>query len=236
MTALPEPGKDSKWPPRAFNRRKCAPVNRHSRPAQKSRNSRQQVFCGRSGRTRESPGTAGQNGRRHGRFAACGLFGQAESIAEPLRQSLTYDQRKELSSHKQLTARTGVKVYFCGQHSPRQRGTCENTNGLLRQYLPEGTDLSVFSQDELDAIADSMNGRRTPRQSHLPPGQTVTVKIFDARPEDCYILNRWPDTSGDGDAVVSDGSVRLCIVRLRRRRHRTLQLHHRRDGFWSRSR
>jgi IS30 family transposase len=96
--------------------------------------------------------------------ALAGFSAKLNSIAEPLRQSLTYDQGKELSRHKELTAQTGVKVYFCDPHSPWQRGTCENTNGLLRQYLPKGTDLSVFSQDELDAIADSMNGR--PRATH----------------------------------------------------------------------
>ena len=87
-----------------------------------------------------------------------------------MRQSLTYDQGKELSRHKNLAAPTGVKVYFCDPHSPWQRGTCENTNGLLRQYMPTGTDLSLFSQDELDAIADSMNTRpRATRASRAPP-------------------------------------------------------------------
>lgn len=85
-------------------------------------------------------------------------------IAAPLRQTLTYDQGKEMSRHRQLAQRTGMKVYFCDPHSPWQRGTCENTNGLLRQYMPKGTDLSVFSQDELDAIADQMNNR--PRATH----------------------------------------------------------------------
>ena len=96
--------------------------------------------------------------------ALAGFSAKLNTIAQPMRQSLTYDQGKEMSRHADLALQTGVKVYFCDPHSPWQRGTCENTNGLLRQYLPKGTDLSVFSQDELDAIADSMNHR--PRATH----------------------------------------------------------------------
>ena len=96
--------------------------------------------------------------------ALAGFSAKLNAVAEPLRRSFTYDQGKEMSRHLDLAAQTGVKVYFCDPHSPWQRGTCENTNGLIRQYLPKGTDLGVFSQAELDGIADSLNTR--PRATH----------------------------------------------------------------------
>lgn len=80
-------------------------------------------------------------------------------IAAPMRKSMTYDQGREMAMHKELSKRTGVAVYFCDPHSPWQRGSNENTNGLVRQYLPKGTDLSGYSQDQLDAIADQINNR-----------------------------------------------------------------------------
>ena len=81
------------------------------------------------------------------------------AIAAPMRQSLTYDRGSEMAQHAQLSQRTGMKVYFCDPYSPWQRGSNENTNGLLRQYFPKGTDLSGYSQEQLDAVADELNGR-----------------------------------------------------------------------------
>jgi IS30 family transposase len=93
--------------------------------------------------------------------------------------SMTYDQGKEISRHAQIIENTGVKVYFADPHSPWQRGINENTNGLLRQYLPKGEDLSILSQLELDRIAWQLNTRPRKLLGYKCPAELFTPELFD---------------------------------------------------------
>ena len=87
------------------------------------------------------------------------LIRQAQKLPSELYKSLTWDRGKEMHDHKRFTLATDIKVYFCDPKSPWQRGSNENTNGLLRQYFPKGTDLSVHSQAKLNAVARQLNER-----------------------------------------------------------------------------
>ena len=87
------------------------------------------------------------------------LIKQAHKLPPELYKSLTWDRGKEMAAHKRFTLATDIQVYFCDPHHPWQRGSNENTNGLLRQYLPKGMDLSTVSQAKLNAVARRLNER-----------------------------------------------------------------------------
>jgi IS30 family transposase len=96
---------------------------------------------------------------RDSRSVITALIDQAKRLPDELRKSLTWDRGKEMAEHKRFTLATDVAVYFCDPQSPWQRGSNENTNGLLRQYFPKGTNLRVHSQERLDEVARQLNGR-----------------------------------------------------------------------------
>jgi len=99
------------------------------------------------------------------------LIQHAHKLPRELYKSLTWDRGKEMADHKRFTLATDVKVYFCDPQNPWQRGSNENTNGLLRQYFPKGTDLSLHSQAKLNAIARQLNERPRKTLNYQTPAE-----------------------------------------------------------------
>ena len=101
------------------------------------------------------------------------LVAKMLTLEEHLRLSLTWDQGLEMASHREISTATGLDIYFCDPHSPWQRGTNENTNGLLRQYLPKGSDLSFYGPGMLDNIAAELNSRPRKRHGFRTPAEML---------------------------------------------------------------
>ena len=105
------------------------------------------------------------------------LIKNARKLPQELYKSLTWDRGTEMADHKRFTLATDVKVYFCDPHNPWQRGTNENTNGLLRQYFPKGTDISAYSQAHLNAVARKLNTRPRKTLNYETPAERFSQSV-----------------------------------------------------------
>jgi len=105
------------------------------------------------------------------------LAAKITELPEQLQRSLTWDHGKEMAKHAEFTVATGVPVYFCDPRSPWQRGSNENTNGLLRQYLPKKSDLRALTADQLDDIAAELNERPRQTLGFQSPSEALTAAL-----------------------------------------------------------
>ena len=105
------------------------------------------------------------------------LIKKLGTLPASLRSTLTWDQGKEMANHRNISIATGIEIYFADPHSPWQRASNENTNGLLRQYFPKGTDLSRYSQEDLDYVADQMNRRPRKRLDYATPYEILSTHL-----------------------------------------------------------
>ena len=131
---------------------------------------------GKQPRDKHGPALAG-----HGSEAVRDAITKAmSSLPKQFRKSLTWDQGTEMSQHAELSIDTGLAVYFCNARSPWQRGTNENTNGLLRQYFPKGTDLNAHRVSELNAVALALNTRPRKTLGWRTPAEAFSELIRSA--------------------------------------------------------
>ena len=101
------------------------------------------------------------------------LASKIQTLPDSLRRTLTWDQGPEMRDWKQIRVASGIEVYFCDPHAPWQRGTNENTNGLLRQYFPKGFDFTTITETDLDAVADELNDRPRKRLDFYKPSERI---------------------------------------------------------------
>ena len=102
-------------------------------------------------------------------------------IPAVIRESMTYDQCKEMACHEALSEQLKLDIYFCDPHSPWQRGSNENMNGLIREYLPKGIDLSTFDQEYLDKIARALNGRPRKVLGFMTPEEVFSTEVIQLK-------------------------------------------------------
>jgi IS30 family transposase len=112
-------------------------------------------------------------GNHHADTVEAAMRKAISTLPDTLFKSITWDQGREMHHHAKFTVATGIPIYFCDPHSPWQRGSNENTNGLLRQYMPKGTDLSAYSPEDLERIARSLNNRPRKTLDYMKPSEKL---------------------------------------------------------------